>query len=202
MAPHAALCHPPPHQSEKRILQHPSNIPLYIFKSFSNCGTCCGFVGRGNRTVSPFWFCVSTVLSLQAETAAFVLSHFTHSCHNWGLVMAAHCVFVTIVCFFQVILLQLSSCFCSWFYLQRLILLFLCPDPSAMGFIISPWSLLLMPSGNISFTGEYVTQQDLRAFTAPEVLEGVSLSSVSDIEKVNIWNLWHKHCMQRVFLSW
>lgn len=43
-----------------------------------------------------------------------------------------------------------------------------------------------MPSGNISFTDEYVTQQDLRAFTAPEVLEGVSLSSVSDIEKVNI----------------
>lgn len=41
-----------------------------------------------------------------------------------------------------------------------------------------------MPSGNISFTDEYVTQQDLRAFTAPEVLEGVSLSSVSDIEKV------------------
>lgn len=53
-----------------------------------------------------------------------------------------------------------------------------------MGFIISPWSLLLMPSGNISFTDEYVTQQDLRAFTAPEVLEGVSLSSVADVEKV------------------
>lgn len=53
-----------------------------------------------------------------------------------------------------------------------------------MGFIISPWSLLLMPSGNISFTDEYVTQQDLRAFTAPEVLEGASLSCVSDIEKV------------------
>lgn len=58
------------------------------------------------------------------------------------------------------------------------------PDPSAMGFIISPWSLLLMPSGNISFADEYVTQQDLRAFTAPEVLEGLSLSCVSDIEKV------------------
>lgn len=43
-----------------------------------------------------------------------------------------------------------------------------------------------MPSGNVSFTDEYVTQQDLRAFTAPEVLEGVSLSSVSDIEKVNV----------------
>lgn len=41
-----------------------------------------------------------------------------------------------------------------------------------------------MPSGNISFTDEYVTQQDLRAFTAPEVLEGVSLSSVADVEKV------------------
>ncbi|XP_041666705.1 tyrosine-protein phosphatase non-receptor type 13 isoform X2 [Cheilinus undulatus] len=62
-------------------------------------------------------------------------------------------------------------------------------DPSAMGFIISPWSLLLMPSGNISFTDEYVTQQDLRAFTAPEVLEGVSLSSVSDIEKMHMYSL-------------
>lgn len=87
---------------------------------------------------------------------------------------------------FQAILVQICSCFCSWFYLQWLTCLCLCPDPSAMGFIISPWSLLLMPSGNISFTDEYVTQQDLRAFTAPEVLEGVSLSSVSDIEKVNI----------------
>lgn len=58
------------------------------------------------------------------------------------------------------------------------------PDPAAMGFIISPWSLLLLPSGNISFMDEYVTQQDLRAFTAPEVLEGVSLTTVSDIEKV------------------
>ncbi|KAL6469592.1 hypothetical protein MHYP_G00207110 [Metynnis hypsauchen] len=57
-------------------------------------------------------------------------------------------------------------------------------DPSALGFIISPWSLLLMPSGNISFTDENVTQQDLRAFTAPEILEGLNLSSVSDIEKV------------------
>ncbi|XP_070780338.1 tyrosine-protein phosphatase non-receptor type 13 isoform X2 [Enoplosus armatus] len=62
-------------------------------------------------------------------------------------------------------------------------------DPAAMGFIISPWSLLLMPSGNISFTDEYVTQQDLRAFTAPEVLEGVSLSSVSDIEKMHMYSL-------------
>ncbi|XP_069026225.1 tyrosine-protein phosphatase non-receptor type 13 isoform X2 [Embiotoca jacksoni] len=62
-------------------------------------------------------------------------------------------------------------------------------DPSAMGFIISPWSLLLMPSGNISFTDEYVTQQDLRAFTAPEVLEGVSLGSVSDIEKMHMYSL-------------
>uniref|UniRef100_A0AAZ3SPN9 Tyrosine-protein phosphatase non-receptor type 13 n=1 Tax=Oncorhynchus tshawytscha TaxID=74940 RepID=A0AAZ3SPN9_ONCTS len=58
-------------------------------------------------------------------------------------------------------------------------------DPSALGFIISPWSLLLMPSGSISFTDENVTQQDLRAFTAPEVLEGVTLSSLSDIEKLD-----------------
>uniref|UniRef100_A0A665WU54 Protein tyrosine phosphatase non-receptor type 13 n=1 Tax=Echeneis naucrates TaxID=173247 RepID=A0A665WU54_ECHNA len=62
-------------------------------------------------------------------------------------------------------------------------------DPAAMGFIISPWSLLLMPSGNISFTDEYVTQQDLRAFTAPEVLDGVSLTSVSDIEKMHMYSL-------------
>ncbi|XP_071385495.1 tyrosine-protein phosphatase non-receptor type 13 isoform X1 [Centroberyx affinis] len=62
-------------------------------------------------------------------------------------------------------------------------------DPAAMGFIISPWSLLLMPSGNISFTDENVTQQDLRAFTAPEVLEGVSLASISDIEKMHMYSL-------------
>ncbi|KAK5852166.1 hypothetical protein PBY51_023658 [Eleginops maclovinus] len=62
-------------------------------------------------------------------------------------------------------------------------------DPTAMGFIISPWSLLLMPSGNISFTDEYVTQQDLRAFTAPEVLEGLSLTSISDIEKMHMYSL-------------
>uniref|UniRef100_A0A3Q3MM47 KIND domain-containing protein n=1 Tax=Labrus bergylta TaxID=56723 RepID=A0A3Q3MM47_9LABR len=67
--------------------------------------------------------------------------------------------------------------------------LFPSPDPSAMGFIISPWSLLLMPSGNISFADEYVTQQDLRAFTAPEVLEGASLSTVSDIEKMHMYSL-------------
>uniref|UniRef100_A0A3Q2Q9T7 Protein tyrosine phosphatase non-receptor type 13 n=1 Tax=Fundulus heteroclitus TaxID=8078 RepID=A0A3Q2Q9T7_FUNHE len=62
-------------------------------------------------------------------------------------------------------------------------------DPAAMGFIISPWSLLLMPSGNISFADEYVTQQDLRAFTAPEVMEGISLNSVSDIEKMHMYSL-------------
>ncbi|XP_028273173.1 tyrosine-protein phosphatase non-receptor type 13 isoform X3 [Parambassis ranga] len=62
-------------------------------------------------------------------------------------------------------------------------------DPAAMGFIISPWSLLLMPSGNISFTDEYVTQQDLRAFTAPELLQGISLESVSDIEKMHMYSL-------------
>uniref|UniRef100_A0AAY4EZ05 Tyrosine-protein phosphatase non-receptor type 20 n=1 Tax=Denticeps clupeoides TaxID=299321 RepID=A0AAY4EZ05_9TELE len=62
-------------------------------------------------------------------------------------------------------------------------------DPSALGFIISPWSLLLMPSGNISFTDENVTQKDLRAFTAPEVMEGLNLSSLSDIEKMHIYSL-------------
>uniref|UniRef100_A0A1A7WAN9 Protein tyrosine phosphatase, non-receptor type 13 n=3 Tax=Iconisemion striatum TaxID=60296 RepID=A0A1A7WAN9_9TELE len=58
-----------------------------------------------------------------------------------------------------------------------------------MGFIISPWSLLLTPSGNISFADEYVTQQDLRAFTAPEVLEGAPLTSLSDIEKMHMYSL-------------
>ncbi|XP_051533072.1 tyrosine-protein phosphatase non-receptor type 13 isoform X2 [Myxocyprinus asiaticus] len=62
-------------------------------------------------------------------------------------------------------------------------------DPSALGFIISPWSLLLMPSGNISFTDENVTQKDLRAFTSPEVLEGLNLSSLSDIEKMHMYSL-------------
>ncbi|XP_057215875.1 tyrosine-protein phosphatase non-receptor type 13 isoform X2 [Triplophysa rosa] len=62
-------------------------------------------------------------------------------------------------------------------------------DPSALGFIISPWSLLLMPSGNISFTDENVTQKDLRAFTAPEVLEGLNLTSLSDMEKMHMYSL-------------
>ncbi|XP_046724590.1 tyrosine-protein phosphatase non-receptor type 13 isoform X4 [Silurus meridionalis] len=62
-------------------------------------------------------------------------------------------------------------------------------DPTALGFIISPWSLLLMPSGNISFTDENVTQQDLGAFTSPEVLEGLNLSSLSDIEKMHMYSL-------------
>ncbi|XP_051536746.1 tyrosine-protein phosphatase non-receptor type 13-like isoform X3 [Myxocyprinus asiaticus] len=62
-------------------------------------------------------------------------------------------------------------------------------DPSALGFIISPWSLLLMPSGNISFTDENITQKDLRAFTAPEVLEGLNLSSLSDMEKMHMYSL-------------
>ena len=74
--------------------------------------------------------------------------------------------------------------FCSWSYLHVLNCSFPPTDPAATGFIISPWSLLLMPSGNISFTDEYVTQQDLKAFTAPEVLEGLSLNSISDMEKV------------------
>ncbi|KAM6986294.1 tyrosine-protein phosphatase non-receptor type 13 [Aplochiton taeniatus] len=62
-------------------------------------------------------------------------------------------------------------------------------DPLALGFIISPWSLLLMPSGSISFTDENVTQQDLKAFTAPEVLEGLALATVSDIEKMHMYSL-------------
>uniref|UniRef100_A0A8C2F957 Tyrosine-protein phosphatase non-receptor type 20 n=1 Tax=Cyprinus carpio TaxID=7962 RepID=A0A8C2F957_CYPCA len=62
-------------------------------------------------------------------------------------------------------------------------------DPSALGFIISPWSLLLMPSGNISFTDENVTQKDLRAFTPPEMLEGLNLSSLSDMEKMHMYSL-------------
>ncbi|XP_068609390.1 tyrosine-protein phosphatase non-receptor type 13 [Brachionichthys hirsutus] len=62
-------------------------------------------------------------------------------------------------------------------------------DHGATGFIISPWSLLLMPSGNISFADEYVTQQDLRAFTAPELLEGASFPSASDIEKMHMYSL-------------
>ncbi|XP_015195598.2 tyrosine-protein phosphatase non-receptor type 13 isoform X2 [Lepisosteus oculatus] len=62
-------------------------------------------------------------------------------------------------------------------------------DPSALGFIISPWTLLLLPSGNVSFTDENVTQQDLRAFTAPEVLQGLSPSSLSDIEKMHMYSL-------------
>ncbi|MBN3311884.1 PTN13 phosphatase, partial [Atractosteus spatula] len=62
-------------------------------------------------------------------------------------------------------------------------------DPSALGFIISPWTLLLLPSGNVSFTDENVTQQDLRAFTAPEILQGLSPSSLSDIEKMHMYSL-------------
>uniref|UniRef100_A0A671RBR6 Tyrosine-protein phosphatase non-receptor type 13 n=1 Tax=Sinocyclocheilus anshuiensis TaxID=1608454 RepID=A0A671RBR6_9TELE len=62
-------------------------------------------------------------------------------------------------------------------------------DPSALGFIISPWSLLLMPSGNISFTDENVTQKDLQAFTPPEMLEGLNLSSLSDMEKMHMYSL-------------
>ncbi|NXJ04685.1 PTN13 phosphatase, partial [Odontophorus gujanensis] len=62
-------------------------------------------------------------------------------------------------------------------------------DPAALGFIISPWSLLLLPSGSVSFTDDNVSHQDLRAFTAPEVLQNQSLSSLSDIEKVHIYSL-------------
>ncbi|XP_075277317.1 tyrosine-protein phosphatase non-receptor type 13 isoform X1 [Opisthocomus hoazin] len=62
-------------------------------------------------------------------------------------------------------------------------------DPTALGFIISPWSLLLLPCGSVSFTDENVSQQDLRAFTAPELLQNHSLSSLSDVEKVHIYSL-------------
>ncbi|XP_010147627.1 PREDICTED: tyrosine-protein phosphatase non-receptor type 13-like, partial [Eurypyga helias] len=73
--------------------------------------------------------------------------------------------------------------------LQELFRKVSCADPTALGFIISPWSLLLLPSGSVSFTDENVTQQDLRAFTAPEVLQNHSLSSLSDVEKVHIYSL-------------
>uniref|UniRef100_UPI00398F682C tyrosine-protein phosphatase non-receptor type 13 n=1 Tax=Pristiophorus japonicus TaxID=55135 RepID=UPI00398F682C len=62
-------------------------------------------------------------------------------------------------------------------------------DPIALGFIISPWSLLLLPSGNISYTDENVSNQDLRAFTAPEVLQSQTLSSLSDVEKMHVYSL-------------
>lgn len=62
-------------------------------------------------------------------------------------------------------------------------------DPAALGFIISPWSLLLLPSGSVSFTDENVSNQDLRAFTAPEVLQSHSLTSLADVEKIHIYSL-------------
>ncbi|XP_045426938.1 tyrosine-protein phosphatase non-receptor type 13 isoform X20 [Pipistrellus kuhlii] len=62
-------------------------------------------------------------------------------------------------------------------------------DPAALGFIISPWSLLLLPSGNVSFTDENISNKDLRAFTAPEVLQNQSLTSLSDVEKIHIYSL-------------
>uniref|UniRef100_A0A674ILS3 Tyrosine-protein phosphatase non-receptor type 13 n=1 Tax=Terrapene triunguis TaxID=2587831 RepID=A0A674ILS3_9SAUR len=62
-------------------------------------------------------------------------------------------------------------------------------DPTDLSFIISPWSLLLLPSGSVSFTDENVSNQDLRAFTAPEVLQNQSLSSLSDVEKIHVYSL-------------
>uniref|UniRef100_A0A8C4VKL8 Tyrosine-protein phosphatase non-receptor type 13 n=1 Tax=Gopherus evgoodei TaxID=1825980 RepID=A0A8C4VKL8_9SAUR len=62
-------------------------------------------------------------------------------------------------------------------------------DPADLSFIISPWSLLLLPSGSVSFTDESVSNQDLRAFTAPEVLQNQSLSSLSDVEKIHVYSL-------------
>ncbi|XP_029455078.1 LOW QUALITY PROTEIN: tyrosine-protein phosphatase non-receptor type 13 [Rhinatrema bivittatum] len=61
-------------------------------------------------------------------------------------------------------------------------------DPASLGFIISPWSLLLLPSGSVSFTDENVSH-DLRAFTAPEVLQSQPLSSLSDVEKIHVYSL-------------
>nr|XP_033818902.1 tyrosine-protein phosphatase non-receptor type 13 isoform X2 [Geotrypetes seraphini] len=61
-------------------------------------------------------------------------------------------------------------------------------DPTSFGFIISPWSLLLLPSGSVSFTDENVSH-DLRAFTAPEVLQSKPLSSLSDVEKIHVYSL-------------
>lgn len=63
-------------------------------------------------------------------------------------------------------------------------------DPAALGFIISPWSLLLLPSGSVSFTDENISNKDLRAFTAPEVLQNQSLTSLSDVEKVTSFFFW------------
>lgn len=57
-------------------------------------------------------------------------------------------------------------------------------EPTALGFLISPWSLLLLPSGRVSFTDKNVSNQDLQAFMEPGALQNQSLSSVSDVEKV------------------
>ncbi|XP_074849766.1 tyrosine-protein phosphatase non-receptor type 13 isoform X2 [Carettochelys insculpta] len=62
-------------------------------------------------------------------------------------------------------------------------------DPADLSFIISPWSLLLLPSGSVSFTDENVSNQDLRAFMAPEVLQSQSRSSLSDTEKIHVYSL-------------
>lgn len=95
----------------------------------------------------------------------------------WFTVLSIFCA----IYFFLIV----YQCFWNLWCLIQCLCVFVFPaDPTALGFIISPWSLLLMPSGNISFTDENVTQQDLRAFTSPEVLEGLNLSSLSDMEKV------------------
>lgn len=61
----------PPHQSEKRILQRGSNIPLYIFKARSDHGADRGSLGEG---IAPACHSVSVsadLLSpLKAETVA------------------------------------------------------------------------------------------------------------------------------------
>ena len=73
-------------------------------------------------------------------------------------------------------------------------------DPAALGFIISPWSLLLLPSGSVSFTDENISNQDLRAFTAPEVLQSQSLTSLSDVEKVTL-SLFFSFCLDFVLVG-
>uniref|UniRef100_A0A670Z297 Tyrosine-protein phosphatase non-receptor type 13 n=1 Tax=Pseudonaja textilis TaxID=8673 RepID=A0A670Z297_PSETE len=62
-------------------------------------------------------------------------------------------------------------------------------DPTALSFLISPWSLLLLPSGSVSFTDKNVSNQDLQAFTEPGALQNQSLLSISDVEKVHIYSL-------------
>lgn len=213
----------PPHQSERRILQRSSNIPLYIFEALSDHGADRGSLGDEIAPCRHSFLSPQIACSLEGWHSGclcffFYKNHLQFPLNGIILVRCIHggqpcpqfrllkdlCVMRMCVCvysgFFLIMDVQIC-CSSSRLFPPAVQLSFLSPfaDPSAMGFIISPWSLLLMPSGNISFTDEYVTQQDLRAFTAPEVLEGTSLSCVSDIEKVTdvaIWgNMTEWHCL-------